>query len=180
MNALVQLINTVSRYLKGAGIPHVIVGGVAVAIWGRPRATEDVDIVVDLADGQIEAFAAHLDAHGIRLDAKAARRALADGKSFSLADQWSIHWVDVRPPVRPIDHATIERATHIELAGEQVAVATAEDTVIGKLLAGRLQDLLDAKSVVLRRGDKLDRAYLQNRAREMGIESRLREVLPAA
>ncbi len=178
MNALTQLINTISRYLQQEKIPHALVGGVAVAIWGRPRATEDVDIIVDLKEEQVEAFQAYLQEHGVRLNADKARRAIQQGVPFPLYDRWSIHWADARPAVRPIDRHTLERAVFVELAEEKVPIATAEDTVLGKLLAGSSQDHLDAKSILLRRAETIDLPYLENRVRELGLHEAWTHVRP--
>jgi hypothetical protein len=169
MSALTQLINTVSRHLREKSIPHAVVGGVAVAIWGRPRATEDIDMIVDLGEEQLAPLHEYLKEHGIKMNADKAQKAVKAGHPFPLYDNWSIHWVDVRPPVRPIDRMTLERATIVEIGGEKVPVATPEDTLLGKLIAGGPQDLLDAKSILLRRADTLDIPYLENRVRELDL-----------
>jgi hypothetical protein len=44
MDNLFQSIQTLQRRLNDAGIPSVVIGGVAVAVWGEPRVTRDVDL----------------------------------------------------------------------------------------------------------------------------------------
>lgn len=44
-----------SEALTKAGIPHLLIGGLAVGAWGHPRATKDIDFLVRQAD----AFEAH-------------------------------------------------------------------------------------------------------------------------
>lgn len=178
MSALIQLINTVSRHLQEKKIPHVLVGGVAVAIWGRPRATEDIDLIVDLKGEQLEDFHAHLKEHGIKMNLDKAHKAIATGTSFGLYDHWSIHWIDARPPARPVDRMTLERAVPVELTGEKVPVATPEDTILGKLMADGLQDRLDAKSILLRRTGSLDLPYLENRVRELDLREAWTRIRP--
>ncbi len=178
MNALIQLINTVSRYLRKENIPHAVVGGICVAIWGRPRATEDVDLLIDIDETQLPALCDHLKEHNIRIDLEKARKAVRDGTSFPLYDSWSIHWVDARVPTRPIDRITLERATTIELAEEPVSIATPEDVILSKLMGSKSQDLLDARSIVLRRDGDLDLEYLQNRVRELKMEAQWEKVRP--
>ena len=36
----------ISRLLAELGIPHVLIGGLAVGVHGHPRATSDVDFLV--------------------------------------------------------------------------------------------------------------------------------------
>jgi len=178
MNALIQLINTVSRHLKEAQVPHCLVGGITIAIWGRPRATEDVDLLIDIDEPGIDALAQYLDDHDIRIDRDAAKKAVREGRAFPMYDTWSIHWVDAKTPTRPIDRFTLERATHIELAEESVPVATPEDVILHKLLARRDQDILDARSIILRRETDLDLDYIANRVRELGIGSAWDRIRP--
>lgn len=178
MNALIQLINTVSRHLRAERIPHAVVGGIAVAIYGRPRATEDVDLLIEMDEAQLESFHAYLTEHDVRLDLDAGRTALREGRPFPAYDTWSIHWIDLRPAARPIDRISLERAVEVELAEEPVPVATPEDVILGKLHSQRNQDLLDARSIVLRKSGKLDLDYLLNRSRELGLEEAWDRVRP--
>ncbi len=43
-----HLLINIARILKQLKIPYIITGGMAVLIWGRPRFTADIDIVVEL------------------------------------------------------------------------------------------------------------------------------------
>ena len=49
MENLFQSILTAQQYLFDAGIPSIVIGGIAVAAWGEPRVTRDVDLKVLLA-----------------------------------------------------------------------------------------------------------------------------------
>ncbi|MBW3583680.1 MAG: hypothetical protein KY455_11330 [Euryarchaeota archaeon] len=160
MNALIQLINTVSRHLKEHAVPHALVGGITVAIWGRPRATEDVDLLLDIREDDLPALKAYCDDHDLKLDLDAAKGAIKAGRSFPVYDMWSIHWIDARVPVRVHDTKTLERATLVEIGKEKVPVATPEDAILGKLITGRQQDLVDARSIVLRKETELDLEYI--------------------
>lgn len=171
MNALLQLLHTVTRHLRAAGIDHAVVGGITVAFWGRPRATEDIDILMAIHPDQLADLHAYLEDHDIRMDLEDARARLADGRSFPLFDTWSVHWVDARPPTTGLDHHVLEHAVEIELQEEAVRVASPEDTILSKLAAGRDQDLLDARSILLRQGDRLDRAHVEARVEQHGLDA---------
>lgn len=43
--AIVDRAIEVSRQLADLGVPHVLIGGLAVGIHGHPRATKDVDFM---------------------------------------------------------------------------------------------------------------------------------------
>jgi predicted nucleotidyltransferase len=39
--------------LEGAGIPYMLTGSLASSIYGTPRATKDIDIVISPSEGQL-------------------------------------------------------------------------------------------------------------------------------
>ncbi|MBK8937850.1 MAG: nucleotidyltransferase [Polyangiaceae bacterium] len=39
-----------TRALDEAGVEHALVGGLALAVWGAPRATKDIDLLVRTVD----------------------------------------------------------------------------------------------------------------------------------
>lgn len=41
--------------LEGLGVPYVVGGSIASSIYGKPRATQDVDVVADLRDEHFRA-----------------------------------------------------------------------------------------------------------------------------
>ena len=77
------------------------------------------------------------------------------------------------------ERQAIARALAVEIAGETVPFATAEDLVIHKLFAGRAIDWEDAVSVVRRQGrGVLDWVYVERWARSFA-DVPGREDLPA-
>jgi len=57
------------------------------------------------------------------------------------------------------EQQVIERASLIDLTGLSVCVASAEDLLIMKVLAGRTQDEQDIRGLVLAHGENLDWTY---------------------
>ncbi len=53
MTALEQALVRLSQTLSDNGIPYMIIGGMANAVWGEPRATLDIDATVWVRDDQI-------------------------------------------------------------------------------------------------------------------------------
>jgi hypothetical protein len=52
---LAQVIGT----LEDMGVPYMIGGSVALAVWAIPRTTHDLDIVVDVPEDRIQEFCGH-------------------------------------------------------------------------------------------------------------------------
>ncbi len=52
-----NLIVAVVKILVSLKIPYAITGGYAVSVWGRPRSTFDVDVVIEIPQAKIHALA---------------------------------------------------------------------------------------------------------------------------
>jgi len=46
MESLVRSIRRLQQRLHEADIPSIVIGGVAIALWGEPRVTRDVDLKI--------------------------------------------------------------------------------------------------------------------------------------
>ena len=55
---LVQALGAVSEWLDAAAVPGAIIGGVAASVLGRPRLTQDIDVLVILERREWAAFLA--------------------------------------------------------------------------------------------------------------------------
>jgi hypothetical protein len=60
LSKLHDALNVVCDFLEAHGFPYALAGGMAVAVWGEPRATFDVDLVVairvDAEEGLLSAI----------------------------------------------------------------------------------------------------------------------------
>ena len=43
-----HLLVSIARILDDLKIPYLITGGIAVLVWGRPRFTADIDVVIEV------------------------------------------------------------------------------------------------------------------------------------
>src|SRR3989344_4586672 len=55
-----ELLINISEILQDLKIPYAITGGFAVTIWGKPRYTADIDVIVEMADRNIKPLAKKL------------------------------------------------------------------------------------------------------------------------
>jgi len=101
--------------LAADGIPHAIVGGVAVCLHGYQRATVDVDMLV--SEGTTEEVRASLEAHGFQWDAE--HRKFRDSSGipvqFLVAGDRAGKGTDVTLP-DPRDPATTETVEGLPVA----------------------------------------------------------------
>jgi hypothetical protein len=144
------------RALANYEVRYLLVGGLAMNLHGVPRMTMDVDIVLALDQGNLEAFFAACAELQLQpavptplgdLLNPASRRAWQTEKhmvAFPLrAPDASSPTVDVLidPPL-DIERA-IDRAEQRQVGDVMVTVAAVEDMIQMKVRAGRAQDLAD-------------------------------------
>lgn len=157
--------------LRRCGIPYMLTGSFAGTIFGEPRTTNDVDLVVDPTAEQLEAF---LDT--VRdeeyVSREAAREALRTRGMFNVIDTASGWKVDliVRKD-RPFSVEEFGRRVDVEWQGRSLQAASPEDVILSKLewhrRSGSERQLADAAAVVATQGDDLDRGYLRRWAAEL-------------
>ena len=59
-----DVLTNLSRALREAGVEHVLMGGYAVVVWGVPRATYDVDVLIDADERALDRCLQRLEATG--------------------------------------------------------------------------------------------------------------------
>lgn len=148
--------------LTDGGVDHVLIGGLAVAAHGFPRATKDVDIVPAPDEANLARLASvlrELEArnHGTGdfdpaefpfdpLDPDDLRA----GGNFVLATRLGrldvMQWVPGIPGDLAFEHLT-SNAVETSLGGRPVRVCSREDLIAMKRAAGRRQDLLDLEQL---------------------------------
>jgi hypothetical protein len=158
------------------GVPYMLTGSVASGHHGRPRMTQDVDIVIDPERGALERLVEALTQQGFYVDRERAIDALARRRPFNVIDPETAFKFDliVRKD-RPFSREELARGQEAELAGgTRVRIATPEDTILSKLEWSRMaggseRQLADAAGIVSVQGPALDRAYIERWAAELGI-----------
>jgi hypothetical protein len=123
-SVLVDAIDT-SRRLAALGVPHALIGGLAVGLHGYPRATKDVDFLVG-----DEAFERTTPIVVYRAE-------LAEIARAGVIDLMSV------PPL----HDELRSLLAIPEGGE-IPVIPAPALILLKLLAGRPQDLADVHALL--------------------------------
>jgi hypothetical protein len=172
-----ELIARLARALADRELPFMLIGGQAVLLHGEPRLTQDVDVTLGVSPARLnDALAA---CHAARLSPLPADVAGFVRDTFVLpaADRSTGIRVDLVFSTTPYEAEAIRRAVLVNVGGERVPFASAEDLILHKLFAGRPRDLEDAAGVVRRKGRELDWAYIHGWAAEFSVVAG-RESLP--
>jgi hypothetical protein len=159
MENLVQSIVALQQRLNDARIPTVVVGGVAVAAWGDPRVTRDVDLKVLLERDDADRLLAVLSP-GYTSLLPDPRQALKKQAMVFVQDETGTR-LDLLLADTPYDVVAVQRGRDVELQpGMTVRLCSPEDLVIYKLISTRPRDHEDAQSVIRRQGSNLDDDYV--------------------
>jgi hypothetical protein len=150
----------------------MIFGAVAVGIWGRIRTTLDVDFLVLISEEDLSRLEAAAESGGLGIDPQwLAWDPTRRGAHLRLILE--PFRADVVRALDAHDHAAIERRRQIIWQGRPLWVVSPEDLIFQKLKAQRDYDFTDAVSVVEEQKGRLDEAYLDLWARQLGVEQEL-------
>ncbi len=158
--ALVQL----ARVLDAAGLPYMVIGGMANAVWGVPRATLDVDATV-WTDGDPADTLPVFDGP-FRVRPADPRAFLEQTRVLPLETHDGVR-LDIIFGLLPFEEEAIYRAVFRNVAGVPIRFCTAEDLVLLKLVSLRPRDREDVRGILLTCRATLDRAYLDPRVEEL-------------
>lgn len=143
------------QFLAGRGWPFCFIGGIALQHWGEPRVTRDLDLTLFTGFGGEEPVvdAVLAQYRGRRPDARAfalRHRVLLIVTEAGIA-------ADLALGALAFEAEMIERAVDVEFEpGVRLRICTAEDLLVLKAFADRLQDRADVAGIARRRGRGLD------------------------
>ncbi len=147
------------QYLTRKRIPYVVIGGIAVQKWGRPRLTKDVDLTIAVPIEETEKFIDHIE--------KKFKSRVPNLKEFARQTRVVLIFasngreVDVSLALPGYEDLLMERAQSFKLAPRKIVrVCSPEDLIIHKVVAGRPQDLSDVQGVIFRQATSLDLDYI--------------------
>lgn len=145
--------------LLEADIPSIVIGGLAVAAWGEPRVTRDVDLKVLLTRQDADRLLALLSTNYQPL-VPDPRETLQKRALVFIQDSLGTR-LDLLLADTPYDVIAIQRGRDVEVQpGLKVHICSPEDLIIYKLISTRLRDHEDAIGVIRRQGDALDDDYV--------------------
>jgi hypothetical protein len=138
----------VTAAFDDAGVPAVVVGGVAVSLLGRPRFTRDIDALVDLQESRWPELIAAAERAGIVPRIEDALEFASRSRVLLLRHAPSQIDIDVILGGLPFERSAVEAAQPRSVGGVTVRLPRVEDLMIMKAVAQRPQDMLDLEGLI--------------------------------
>jgi hypothetical protein len=174
-----ELLASIIERLEQAGIPYMVTGSLASSYHGEPRATRDIDIVIDPDAGALAQLVDSLRAAGFYVDRDVAFDAPAARSQFNAIgpDASKVDFIIRRD--RPFSIEEFGRRQRADLLGTPGFVTTAEDLVIAKLewaaVSGSDRQLADVAGI-LAIAERLDTGYIDRWVGALGLEDAWRSL----
>ena len=182
---LAEFLAGVIAKLDDASIDYMVTGSVVSSYYGEPRTTRDIDIVLRVHSGSLAAFFASFDRSAVYIDSPPTESDLYPGQMFSIIDLragWKVDLVVLKD--RPFSSVEFSRRRAITVLGLETIAVSAEDLLLSKLewslAGGSSRQLDDARGIVKVQGEALDRSYLRQWAKALGLSEVLEQILGCA
>lgn len=167
--------------LEALAVPWMLVGGLAVGAWTEPRGTKDIDLAIALP-APSDPVAAALDRLGLRVFRGALDQAV-DGGSVRLRLEREGRprlVVDLLCAGTEFEREALARRRTLALFDVEIPIASPDDLLVFKLVAGRPQDLADIDRMLRHGVAPQDVAHVRRWADEWGVADRLDAAIRAA
>jgi len=180
----IDFLKRIFKALNKADIPYMLSGSIGSSFHGRPRATNDADIVIAPSQEQINAFVESLGKdYYVSLDA--VQNAYKNNSMFNVIDiktGWKADFIFRKK--RAFSSEEFQRRRSVNLVGLDIWIVSPEDTILSKLEWSKnhesKQQFSDALGVAIVQWTTLDKEYLNKWAKQLQVQSSLEQLLEKA
>jgi hypothetical protein len=161
-----EFLNDIVASLKQVGIPFMVSGSISSTYYGRPRSTQDVDIVIEASRENLLELVAILQSRKYYADDQAAVEALSQATMFNVFDPASGYKADlIIRKNRPYSVEEFNRRRSVNLLGLTLHMVAPEDAILSKLewaKAGNSErQYTDAVGIAIVQAERLDWKYIK-------------------
>jgi hypothetical protein len=151
----VRAVESLAESFEARSIRYALIGGLALAVRGRPRFTRDVDFLLEVPQVALPELLNDLVKRGFALDpALVIKQFIQEHLTSFTFGRVRIDWLK---PVLPLYSRTLADAGPLEWTeGHTVRVASAEGLILTKMVAFRPQDQIDIETLLTANRDQID------------------------
>jgi hypothetical protein len=185
---LIRALELLARAFEARSIRYALIGGVATSMRGRPRFTQDIDVLLDVPQFALPGLLDELARLGFALDRdKAIREFVREHMTSFRFGSVRIDWLK---PVLPLYSRALADASRLPWTeGHFLPVASPEGLILTKLVSFRPQDQLDIETLLIANRDQIDLDLVRrewsavatgDEARTKWLDDAISRLLPSA
>ncbi len=174
-----DVLGIVSERLSAQGLAFMLTGSFALAHYATPRMTRDIDLVVEIAERDVDTLVRAF-ARDFYVDGDAARTAIRSETLFNLMHLESGIKVDLIVR-KDSEYRAVEFARRrvVDFAGVRTSIVAAEDLILSKLIWARETNSdLQRRDVLQLLASPVDLEYVRHWAVRIGVSDLLESLLP--
>lgn len=170
-----EFLRRITTALDMHGIPYMLTGSVASSLYGVPRSTNDLDLVISPSRDQLLALVQMLQRVGMTVASEHAVAALRNRDQFNVIDFSRGLKADlIVQKDREFSRTEFERRDTYEVEGMRLTLASPEDVLLAKLEWAKIGDserqIIDAAGILKVQGASLDLAYIERWVEALGLQ----------
>jgi hypothetical protein len=181
-----ELLTILLGELNALEIPYMLTGSVVSSMQGEPRASHDIDVIVEMRESDVGRIQSVFPPPRYYLDPEDARDSIRRATMFNLVDAGDGGKVDFwMLSTEPFDASRFARRGREMVLGVPAFVSSPEDTILAKLRWARLsggseKQFGDALRVFEVQRPRLDISYLDGWVQALDLTELWRRLLSEA
>jgi hypothetical protein len=180
-----EFLSQIVKRLSDFNIPYMICGSLGSSLYGEPRATNDIDIIIAGNLKRVKEFVGSFPNQDYYADVDMAEDAFKHQSMFNIIDLnsgWKADLIFSKDD--EYSNVAFSRWQSTNLLGTNVQIISPEDSILSKLDWSKKgeseRQFRDALGVAIVQWENLDMSYLKEWARNLGIEDLLNKLLTEA
>lgn len=185
MNLQKDFLEFILKKLTEFKIHYMICGSLVSSLYGEPRPTYDIDIIINSSPIQLKKFVQSFPDDRFYADLEMANDAFQNRSMFNIIDLesgWKADFILLKSD--DFSQTEFSRRNHQKILGLELSVISAEDTILSKLVWPKMgeseRQFRDALGVFILQRETLDIEYLKSWAKKLEVEILLHKIIEQA
>ena len=152
---LIRAVEILGEVFEARGVRYALLGGLATMLRGRPRFTQDIDILLDVPQIALPGLLEELISRGFSMDRDTVIREFV--REHMTSFRFGTVRIDWLKPVLPLYDNALSAATSFSWTeGHQLRVLSPEGLIVTKLVSFRPQDQEDIRVLLAANRNTID------------------------
>lgn len=161
-----EIIIRIAKAFKENNIPYIIIGGQAVLLYGEPRLTKDIDIILGLSIDSLDKIIELVEKEELKPIPKDISNFVKETFVLPVIEPVSKIRIDLIFSFSTFERQAIKRARKVNFDEVKVNFVSLEDLIVFKIFSARARDIEDVR-ILLVKNKNIDRDYIKRTLKEL-------------